>query len=154
MKTTVMRSLEKAQVNYEPKTHSKPVYTAVEAAHERGVRLPQVVKTMIVQGQSGKIAAALIPGHKRLSLERLRHVLNEKEVALVSPDRVKELTGYEVGSVSPIGIRRRDVEILVDPEVLREEYVTISAGNPHAGLMLKSRDLARVVGAKLAAVTR
>jgi prolyl-tRNA editing enzyme YbaK/EbsC (Cys-tRNA(Pro) deacylase) len=35
--------------------------------------------------------------------------------------------------------------VLVDEEILEEEFVAISAGVPEAGLLLRSEDLLRVV---------
>lgn len=99
MKTNPMRILDSAGIDYDVKIHSKPVYTAVDASKERGVRLEQVVKTMLVERQSGQVVMVLVPGDRRLSLKRLAQVLGGENVALLSARRVKTVAGYEVGSV-------------------------------------------------------
>jgi prolyl-tRNA editing enzyme YbaK/EbsC (Cys-tRNA(Pro) deacylase) len=48
MKTWVMEKLEELRIPYKIKPHRKPVYTSEEAAQERGVKLSQIVKTMIL----------------------------------------------------------------------------------------------------------
>src|SRR5258708_35739310 len=101
MKTIVMFILDERDVPYKVKRHSRPVFTSEDAASERGVRLSQIVKTMLVVTRTHDYLVALIPGHCRLSLKRLGSIVNDKHLQFVARDKVKDLTGYQPGAVSP-----------------------------------------------------
>lgn len=118
------------------------------------MRLEQVAKTMLVERLGDQVVMVLVSVDRRLSLQNLAQVLGEENGILLSARRVKTATGYELGSVSPIGVRRRHLQILIDPEVRCEESVPISAGNPNADLVLQSKDLVEILEAEFAAVTR
>lgn len=153
MKTNVMRKLEAIGVDYSVKPHSRKVYTCEDVAVERGVRLSQIVKTMIVKREDGQAVLALLPGHRRLSLRRLADLLGEKKIRLASRDEVVQTTGYEVGAVSPIGVRKSGLGVFVDSSVLDEEYVDISGGRHDVGVELRSVDLVKAVGGQVVQIS-
>lgn len=153
MKTNVMRELEAIGVPYTVKPHSRKVYTAEDAAAERGIRLSQVVKTMLVRRENGQTVLALLPGHRRLSLKRLAGVIGDRKVGLASHDDVHKITGYEVGAVSPIGVRKHGLAVYIDAAVLEEELVDISGGRHDVGVELHSADLLRAVGGKVVEIS-
>lgn len=153
MKTNAMRILDSLGVEYEVKQHSQSVFTAEEAARERGVRVSQIVKTMVAEKSDGRFCLALVPGHRRLSLKKLEQALGDAKVQLASRKEVVDVTGYRVGAVSPIGVRRRKIPVLIDPAILKEEFVSISSGTPDAGIELRSSVLLRVLDAALADIS-
>lgn len=73
--TIVTRILDDAGVEYRIKMHNEQALTATEAARQRGVRLSQIVKAMLVRTQPGAFNAALIPDEQRLHLKQLARVL-------------------------------------------------------------------------------
>jgi len=81
MKTLVTHYLESAGIEYKIKRHSRDVYTCEDAARERGVKIEQIVKTMIVKKPDGELIAVLIPGNKRLNTKKLAKILGCKKVA-------------------------------------------------------------------------
>jgi Ala-tRNA(Pro) deacylase len=153
MKTNAMRILESRGVDYEVRMHSQAVFTVRDAACERGVRTSQIVKVMVVRKGDGSFALALVPGHRKLSLKRTERAVDDPRVQLATPNEVSKVTGYRVGAVSPLGIRRAGVAVYLDSEVLEEEFVSISAGDPKVGLLLRSSDLAGLLDAIPAILT-
>lgn len=144
IQTLVTQALEAAGIPYTVRPHSRPVFTTEEAAKERGVRPAQIVKVMIAADGQGQLIAVLIPGHRRLDLPRLRQALGDPSVRLLPAEQITARTGLTVGAISPVGIDRW-ARVLIDEGILQEEYVTISAGVPEAGLLLRSQDLLRAV---------
>ncbi len=45
----------------------------------------------------------LVAGDKRCSLNKIKKILNEKDVSMANADQVKEITGFTIGGVSPVG---------------------------------------------------
>lgn len=144
MKTNVIRILDKNAINYIVKPHSQPVYTSEDAARERGVRLSQIVKTMIIISGQGIHMVALIPGNRKLDFKALRKEAGEKKLNLVNRDDVLRITGFEPGAVSPIGLKRK-FKIYLDEAIMAEEFVDISSGRPDAGIELSSSELRNIL---------
>ena len=152
MKTNAMRYLDDIGVQYVIKPHSQPVFTSEDAARERGVRLSQIVKTMVVKTSRDESVIALIPGNRRLDLKQMGEVLGDKKLKLVDRAEVQKLTGYEVGAISPIGLRK-NFHMLLDKHILDEQFVDISSGRPDAGIELLSQELLRITGAETAVIS-
>jgi len=153
MKTNAMRILEKEGIDFIVKRHSRSVFTSAEAAHERGVKLSQIVKSMVVLTLEGENIIVLISGDRELDLNKMGKLTGTKKMALVSRDEVKRLTGYKAGAVSPIGMRRR-LPIVMDERLLDEEFVDISSGQPDAGIELRSKDLLDLTKATIARISK
>jgi Cys-tRNA(Pro)/Cys-tRNA(Cys) deacylase len=83
----------------------------------------------------------VVPGDRRLSLEKVRATVGAGKVNLASKQEVERITGYTVGAVSVIGFRQGGVLTFVDRGVLDLEQVVISSGRPDAGLALSPEDL-------------
>ena len=45
----------------------------------------------------------LVAGDRRASLNKIKKILNIKDVSMASADEVKNITGYTIGGVSPVG---------------------------------------------------
>jgi prolyl-tRNA editing enzyme YbaK/EbsC (Cys-tRNA(Pro) deacylase) len=58
---------------------------------------------------------------------------------------VLEVTGYRVGTVSPVGLKK-EVKILIDESVLREEEISLGSGSRQLAILMKSADLRRALG--------
>ncbi|MEN8234941.1 MAG: YbaK/EbsC family protein [Actinomycetota bacterium] len=147
MRTDVTDYLDERKIAYVVKPHRRPALTAETAAAERGVRVGQVTKCMIGENETGQLVAMLIPGDKRLKSSRARKHLGVSSLELVPRERLVAEHGLVVGAISPTQLVGKAL-ILADPSVLDEERVTISSGDPLAGLELSSKDLLEAVGAE------
>jgi len=76
-----------------------------------------------------------------------------KRLEMAPEADVPRITGYQIGAVAPLGLRRADVPIYVDHHILEEPRVSISAGRHDAGLELASEDLVRAVDGQIADIT-
>ena len=124
-----------------------------EAAAERGTPPEQVVKTLLVRQPDGRHIIALVRGDQRLSLKKLARLAGVKVLEMAPPADVPRITGYQIGAVSPLGLRRSEVAIYVDQHILEESMVSVSAGRHDAGLELASTDLVRAVSGQVADIT-
>jgi Cys-tRNA(Pro) deacylase len=146
MDTPVTRFLDQHGIPYVIKRHSQPVYTCEDAARERGVRLSQIVKTMVGRDPNGGLHIMLIPGDRTLKLRRVRHYADGARVELLPPDQIRHQLGVTVGAISPTQFVGR-ARFYIDRGLLSEPVVDISAGCPDAGVELRAQDLQRVLHA-------
>lgn len=144
--TTVTEKLDELQIEYKIKPHTKPVYTSEDAARERGVRLSQIVKTMLLMDENGGIMVAVLPGDKRLDLKKLKKLTKVKDLRFVDRKIVEQRLGFVAGAIAPIAELLEGMPIFVDPAVFFEKMVDISSGDPRAGLEFKSEDLQELLG--------
>lgn len=134
-KTQLTDFLDEQMISYRVKYHSKPVFTSEDAAVERGVRLSQIVKTMLLADGNNTLAAVL-PSHKRLDLKKLKKLSGHKNLQFMDKASIEQKTGLIVGAVAPVGAILEKMCIFVDPALFDEEFLDISSGDPNAGLEL------------------
>jgi len=141
MKTYVTEFLDKQKVPYKLKPHQRPVFTSEDAAAERGVRLSQIVKTMLLTNKAGQCVMAVLPGDKKLNTKQLKRVSGITDLQFMDREAIEEKAGLVVGALAPLGRALEGVPMFVDPAIFAEELVDISSGDPSAGVELKSKDL-------------
>jgi Cys-tRNA(Pro)/Cys-tRNA(Cys) deacylase len=65
-----------------------------------------------------------------------------------TPEQVRKITGYEPGAVSPFGLRH-PVRTLADRNILSQDVISLGAGIPNAGVILKRDDLLQALQLEL-----
>jgi len=140
-RTLPMELLEQRGIPYMVHQHGEDQYTAEGVAQDLDVPVAQVVKAMLVRCDGSWYVLVVVPGDKRLSLEKVRTTVGATKVNLASKQEVERITGYTVGAVSVVGLRQGGVLTFVDERVLDLEQVIISSGRPDAGLALSPEGL-------------
>jgi Cys-tRNA(Pro)/Cys-tRNA(Cys) deacylase len=142
-KTQPIRALEAREIPFEPLQQEKNEYTAQGVAADLGVYVAQVLKAMLVRythperpSPSGSFALFVTPGDRRLSLKKAGETLGDKNIDLAAERDVERITGFQVGAVSVLGLRREDTPRYIDERILALEQVIISSGRPDLALQL------------------
>ena len=104
--------------------------TANDAATALGCNVGAIVKSLLFK-IGDKFCLCLVSGDKRCSLNKLKKKLNEKDVLMASPEEVKQITGYTIGGVSPIG-HLVNTKVYMDKHLERFSKVFAAAGHPNA----------------------
>jgi len=145
VKTYVTDFLDSVGVPYKVKLHERPVFTSEDAARERGVRLSQIVKTMFLVGKEDTIVVAVVPGHKKLDLKKLKKLSGHKSLQFMDKEGIEKKMGLVVGAMAPVGPIVEGFPVFVDRSVFDQEVVDISSGDPKAGLELSRDDLRKLL---------
>jgi len=153
IKTHAVRALDEMGITYEVLEQAHEARNVEEAAAERGVPVRQVVKTLLVRRPDKRHAIALIRGDQRLSLKKLARLVKVKSLEMAPDADVPRITGYQIGAVAPLGLRRSEVPIYVDHHILEEPRVSISAGRHDTGLELAAKDLIEAVRGQVGDIT-
>jgi prolyl-tRNA editing enzyme YbaK/EbsC (Cys-tRNA(Pro) deacylase) len=102
----------------------KPVKTVEQAVKATGSSPKQIIKSLLfISGKEGPILV-IVDGESRVDLEKVAKIFGR--VRLATPEEVKRITGFEVGGLPPVGI---EVKTMVDPKVLKNEFVIGGGGN-------------------------
>ena len=100
----------------------RPVKTVEQATRETGASPKQVIKSLVIISEREPLLV-IVDGESRVNMKKLEKPFGKCRFA--KPEEVKELTGYEVGGVPPVGVPLRTV---VDPRVLKNDYVIGGGG--------------------------
>jgi Cys-tRNA(Pro)/Cys-tRNA(Cys) deacylase len=74
-----------------------------EAARVLGILPSEIVKSLVVKHKDGSFLFALIPGDRQISWPKLRNLLGVNKLSLPAPDVALQATGYERGTITPLG---------------------------------------------------
>jgi prolyl-tRNA editing enzyme YbaK/EbsC (Cys-tRNA(Pro) deacylase) len=121
-------------------------HTAHAAADAVGCTVGDIVKSLVFEG-GGRSAVALVPGDRRADTAKIAAALGVDRVRAASPERVRELTGFEPGAVAPFGLDRVD-DVFVDPRLLLRDHVWVGAGSPTHIARLRPDELVRLSRAR------
>ena len=103
--------------------------TANDAATALGCNVGAIVKSLLFNS-GNDFVLCLVSGDKRCSLNKLKKILDEKDVSMAHPNDVKKITGYTIGGVSPVGHLNK-VKIFIDSNLNRFKTVFAAAGHPN-----------------------
>jgi prolyl-tRNA editing enzyme YbaK/EbsC (Cys-tRNA(Pro) deacylase) len=120
--------------------------TAPEAAAAVGCELGAIVKSLVMRGvRSGEPVLVLVSGANRADVALIERAVGEP---VERPDAayVREITGYSIGGIPPVG-HPRTLPTLLDQDLLRFETVWAAAGHPHAVFPIAPATLAAATAA-------
>ena len=125
--------------------------SAAEAADALGVRVEQIVKSLVLRGrETGRPVLVLAGGANRVNEERISDLVSEP-VEMADAGYVREKTGFSIGGVPPVGHAER-LLTFVDEDLLEEEEVWAAAGHTHVVFGLEPAGLVKSTGARVVAV--
>jgi prolyl-tRNA editing enzyme YbaK/EbsC (Cys-tRNA(Pro) deacylase) len=125
--------------------------SAAEAADALGVRVEQIVKSLVFRGRrTGRPVLVLAGGANRVDENRISCLLSEP-VEMADAAYVREKTGFAIGGVPPVG-HSEVPEAFVDEELLVEGEVWAAAGHTHVVFGLEPAELVRLTGARVVSV--
>ena len=102
--------LDEQQIPYQKRTFPPTTEKgAASVAQALGCRKGQMVKTLIFTTKAGEHVMVLLPADKSAVSGHLKKALGSRNIRLAHPDAIRDLTGYEIGSMSIIaGARNLD----------------------------------------------
>lgn len=150
--TRALEVLDRAGISYEVSE-----YDAIRgaggygelAARALGVDPSIVFKTLMVS--STRPLVALIPVSCMLDLKKLAKVNRVKSLVLMAPRKAETYTGYQVGGISPFGMRRATPTV-IDASALSHERIHVSAGRRGWNVAINPKDLIELTNAQVAEI--
>ncbi|CAN2191353.1 EbsC Uncharacterized conserved protein [Candidatus Nanopelagicaceae bacterium] len=106
--------------------------TAIDAANGLGIEVGQIASSLIFKLPSGNPLLIITSGRHRVDTDLVAKNLNIAELGRADANYVKEVSGYSVGGVSPLGWISKPEIILIDEALNDYEVVWAAAGHPHA----------------------
>ena len=85
--------------------------TVATAARAIGCRPSRIVKSLVFECD-GRPVLALVPGDRRADPVKVASAVGAERAGVVSPDRVRTITGFEPGAVCPFPLALVDTVLL------------------------------------------
>ena len=116
--------------------------TAQEAAKSLKCEAGAIVKSLLFRAENSFLIC-LIAGDKRCSLNKLKKILQKKDVSMANADEVKKNTGFSIGGVSPVA-HATSIDIFIDKSLNRFPYIFAAAGHPNCVFKITYSELIKI----------
>ena len=148
--TRVREVLEERGFEPEVVELERTARSAAEAADALGVRVAQIVKSLVLRGrETGRAALVLAGGANRVDVNKTSRLLSEP-VEMADAAYVREKTGFAIGGVPLLGHAERP-ETFLDEDLLLVREVWAAAGHTHVVFGLELAELVRLTGGQVVA---
>ena len=138
----VQRILTEFNSNIEVIELNSSARTALEAASSLGCEVGAIIKSLLLKTEQN-FTLCLVAGDKKASLNKIKKILKKKDVSMASASDVKNITGFTIGGVSPIGHLNK-IDILIDHSLERFNQLFAAAGHPNCIFKISFKDLSKI----------
>ena len=121
--------------------------TAIEAASSLGCEVGAIVKSLLFKTENS-FTLCLVAGDRKASIIKIKKTLNIKVVSMASADEVKDVTGFTIGGVSPVGHLNK-IDVFIDNSLKRFESLYAAAGHPNCVFKLDFINLQKITNGSI-----
>jgi prolyl-tRNA editing enzyme YbaK/EbsC (Cys-tRNA(Pro) deacylase) len=130
------------------KVLSESARSAAEAASALGIEVGQIASSIIFKLPNESPLLVITSGRHRVDTELVAKELSVDNLARVDADYVKDLSGFSIGGVAPLGWINPPAITLIDLALNDYEVVWAAAGHPYAVFPTNYAELIICTGAK------
>ena len=121
------------------------------SARSLGVPEHEVVKTLVMQDESGKPLNVLMHGDRKVSTKSLARQAGVKRIEPCTPEAAQRHSGYQVGGTSPFGTRKK-LPVYMERTILELPKIYINGGRRGFLVGLAPGEVARTLTPSLVTV--
>lgn len=98
-----------------------------ESSRALGVPEREIVKTLVMEDETGRPLIVLMHGDRKVSTKNLARQTGRKRIEPCAPEVAQRHTGYQIGGTSPFGTRKA-LPVFVERSVLALPRILINGG--------------------------
>jgi Cys-tRNA(Pro) deacylase len=114
------------------------------SSRELGVDEHAVVKTLVMEDESGAPLVVLMHGDREVSTRALARQIGRREIRICRPETANRHSGYQVGGTSPLGTRK-PMPVYVERSILDLPRIYVNGGSRGFLVGVSPRDLAALL---------
>ncbi|KON82194.1 Cys-tRNA(Pro) deacylase [Azoarcus sp. PA01] len=118
------------------------------SARELGVDEHAVVKTLVMEDDSGAPLVVLMHGDRKVATKELARQAGRKRIEPCTPEVANRHSGYLVGGTSPFGMRKR-LPVFMENSIVDLPLVYINGGRRGFLLGISPQEILRVLQPRL-----
>ena len=155
MKLPAHDHLDKHQIAYEAKSFSPETEKgAANVANALGFPERQAVKTLVFQVvDTGECVLVMLGGDQNAVSGNLKKVIGSRNIQMAPPERVKEVTGYIIGSIPAFGWQPEGFRSFLEATLMEEPMLGTGAGQWGEEIMITPENLVKASGATVVNLT-
>ena len=145
-------AFDKHGISGKIKILSDSARTAAEAAAGLGIEVGQIASSLVFKLPDDRSLLVITSGRHRVDTQMVADLLQVPTLDRADADYVKEISGYSVGGVAPLGWINEPSITLIDEALNDYQVIWAAAGHPHAVFPTTYQELLEASGAKAARV--
>jgi prolyl-tRNA editing enzyme YbaK/EbsC (Cys-tRNA(Pro) deacylase) len=145
-------ALDKHGISGKIKILTDSARTAAEAAAGLGIEVGQIASSLVFKLPDDRSLLVITSGRHRVDTEMVAELLQVPTLNRADANYVKEISGYSVGGVAPLGWINEPSITLIDEALSDYQVIWAAAGHPHAVFPTSYQELLQASGAKAARV--
>lgn len=146
--TPAVRTLRQKGIGFVPHFYAYEEHGGTgRAADQLKVSEHLVIKTLIMESESGRPFVVLQHGDFQISTKQLARTLGVKRVIPCDEGAAQRHTGYQVGGISPLGTKKI-MPVYAEKSILSLEKMYINGGKRGFLIEVKPSDLLRILPVK------
>ena len=145
-------AFDKHGISGKIKILSDSARTAAEAAAGLGIEVGQIASSLVFKLPDNRSLLVITSGRHRVDTQMVAKLLQVPTLNRADADYVKEISGYSVGGVAPLGWINEPSITLIDEALNDYQVIWAAAGHPHAVFPTSYQELLQASGAKAARV--
>lgn len=150
IRVNLVAYLKSKNIWYKILTKKSTVHTA-DAAASLGLPLERITKSLVFSADERPILV-IIPGTSRVDKNKLKTILNVKDVKIVPFSEAKRYSGYPPGATPPVHHKNIRV-VIIDKKVMQFDTVYGGGGSRKKLIELKTEDIKKLNNGIIADVT-
>ncbi len=143
--TNATLALDGLAIPYRVFEHIHAPESFKQAAEERGQSPDQVIRSILFRYQKENFFLTLVACGRQVSWRKLLAHLGVSRISMATEEEVLAVTGYQIGAVSPLGLKR-PTPVLADIDVFTQDEISLGSGERGVAIIMKSADLKRALG--------
>lgn len=126
--------------------------TATDAAEALNCTVAQIVKSLLFRSKTtNQPILILASGVNRVNEKTIEKILGEA-ITKADADFTREITGFAIGGVPPIGHKQKIHHIFIDEDLLKLKTLWAAAGTPNAVFSLDANALEQLTQGKICTI--
>ena len=118
------------------------------SSRELGVEEHAVVKTLVMEDETGAPLVVLMHGDREVSTKALARQLGKREIRICKPEVANRHSGYQVGGTSPLGTRK-PMPVCVERTILDLPTLYVNGGSRGFLVGVSPKDLVALLSPTL-----
>jgi len=149
MKLPAHLYLDQRDIPYDAKSFSSETEKgAANVARVLGFAERQAVKTLIFQVvDTGECVLVMLGGDQNAISGNLKKSIGSRNIQMAPPERVKEVTGYVIGSIPAFGWQPEGFRSFLEASLMEEPILGTGGGQWGEEIMITPENLVKASGA-------
>jgi prolyl-tRNA editing enzyme YbaK/EbsC (Cys-tRNA(Pro) deacylase) len=147
----VIAALTAQQISFEEMSCDPALADTAQFCAAYGIPLENSANTILVASRKpeGINSACVVLATTRLDVNGMvRRRMEARKVSFADADQTRELTGMEIGGVTPFGLPD-DIPVWIDSRVLDRDWIVVGAGSRSAKIRLDPAQLTGMRGVEI-----